>query len=227
VRELKKSEKTLHADLRWIKLFLARQPKKPLLENSELTLHRTEKERWHQFIEHIHASGLFVHSINTLSEKKVNEALSIRASVEGQLQQIYIYLLELENQRNAFIKNFSLKLKDRDKLQLDFDILLFGESIFSSNHAVRSEIKNQFCKMVADNQFQENLSSVPIAQMKMVGYVKRANHFQAWIASPKSIFSIERGMLLGKEKARVIDIPTEQVSAVLSDKKKIVIKIID
>jgi Tfp pilus assembly protein PilP len=96
------------------------------------------------------------------------------------------------------------------------DVLLMGQLEFSHKELLHDQV-NPFCtnenmNLWSNQNDESELTSIPISQIKMTGYLQFGEKQAALLLLPnKMTVMVERGNLLGKERARVAGIYSDHV----------------
>ncbi len=141
--------------------------------------------------------------------------------VRGNFLQIRRFIAELFHQ-SILILNFNYQgVEPNEKLVMD--ILIINDFLFSASPDIVYK-HNPFC--LAKNIFpasfindQTYLLSVPLMQIKMVGYIRQEKNAKAVLSlANHTVFLIEENSIIGKERGRVIKILPDQILLLINSK---------
>lgn len=179
-----------------------------------------------------HITGLQIRSMNFLPSKNA-AYVRLHLVAEADFAQWYAFILHLQKLDHYIsIQDFSCKLNEKNKLVFISYMLLYDNHVYPSyvKYAESKGVHNLFC--VLDSVFAEtsdsvDLYSVPIQQIKMVGYLQDQRHHQALILLPNQMMlSVMTGMRIGKERAKIIEIHKDKMIATFPDAKRIELQLL-
>src|SRR5262249_15969597 len=100
---------------------------------------------------------------------------------------------------------------------------------FVAANEMSSGLYNPFCSPQNmskwnGNDESNNAVSVPLNQIKMIGYLQKGEHRQALVLLPNSVMkTVEPGFLLGSEKGEVVAVNRKQVVVRLADGRGVIL----
>lgn len=191
---------------------------------------KNELDRTQDLIAYMHANDLMIRTIrfSTLRETSQSER-ALHFVVEGNLQQWYSFITSLEKLDHLIrIRDFSCKVNEKNNLVFTMDILLSRNHIYPLNKQPQkiNALHHTFCppEGLTYSLNQTGTASVPIRQIKMMGYLHNYQHSQALLLLPnRMMLSVAQGERLGKERAVITDIHKDRINVKLPDGTSVVL----
>lgn len=157
--------------------------------------------------------------------KSETDEVVVRVVVTGNFARIAAFINTLGEQKYPIINTDFSFIDSGERAALDL-VLLTTPLPVSSVMAASIALQNPFCHA---NTTQETtaakLQSVPLAALKMLGYIKQYPRKYAFILLPSNeVVTVALGTLVGQERAVVTAIEAEQVLLVTPDKQRWVLK---
>lgn len=208
--ELILSERLLHVDKNNLKA-----------SNPVLLKSKNQFAGLHDLINKIHENGLSIVKIQPPLGKNIKSEYYVTHFImEGNIQNIYYFIESYED--IISVKNFSIRVTENNHIVLAVDILLryFYDLKQVQNNKILQKINPFFCYARKHSIFHSVTQTFPLKQMKMVGCFHQGNRQQALILLPnQALLSLERGAMVGSERAIVSEVHKDYVLLKLPNEK--------
>jgi len=164
------------------------------------------------------SKGLVIQSVNTVPSSRVPDALQVHLKVRGDFQLVSAFVQALYAQKNAALMlDFSYQSTEHHEWLFTSDILILSaiDLLKSTPDLV---VHNPFCQTVTlppltyDDSLAK-LVATPLAQIKMVGYLREGERSSALVALPGGLLlDVYEGSRLGKEQGVVVEVKPDGMS---------------
>lgn len=173
----------------------------------------------------MHVHGFVLNKVNQSADMT-----NVHIELQGLYPQWITLLNVLQQQTGLRLQSVTCRWTEKNNLQIDMNVLLSGsqqpENVIGNKIAIKNPF-NVFC--IAENiqkwHVKTNanaLISIPLLQLKMVGYLQFDQQVEAMIALPNHLTgSVQRGDLLGIEHAVVTEIYPRYLVLELPDGKRV------
>lgn len=195
----------------------------------------SELNRIHVLMKLVHDSGVVLQQVKLLDDPLGKYSrLRIHLSILGTFSVLNAFLAALHGlQILVVIENFTWQYNGADELQLALDIL--SPAAISNDSGGKflafavSGVRDPFCAaqqtpIPGSSQLHASLS-VPLAQIRMTGFMKHGARIMAIVAMPENkVIVIEPGVILGKEHGKVSTITRDHVVVRLPQGRQFIVK---
>lgn len=176
----------------------------------------------------LNENNLLIQSMIIANDSEIPTHQVIQLQLNGRFVALAHFLLQLQGElRSVVIKQYFLNQRNHEQLSVQLELLMLTENegwllqnkmMPSSQFAV---FNSPFCETAINSWAIFDTSTVPLKQMKMVGYLEQKELRKALILLPNGIlFDISQSSILGKEHGVVIDVNSQKTIIEFGNKQR-------
>lgn len=185
-------------------------------------------------VEAMNAQGLSlqkaIKKVSAIKEKK--DVIVFHVIAEGNFKKVYSFMMMLFQYSNFLtFLDFSYLKNAEKKFIFTADIAFFHPKKIENITMFKFDNKEKWVDPFCSNQDfylhfnEENLTHYSVFQMKIIGFLQLAFRQEAWMKLPnQSIFSVKVGDVIGKERARITHLSTDEMVMLFPNHEKHVLK---